>query len=125
VNHQCTTQSGTGGQGGGGGGGGTGGASCGDLANQYAAALTKAEQCDAATNGQCQQLVSASLSPCNTGCTMYVNDASTLNAIQASWLQQGCNNVAVLCPGIVCNQPGAGACVAGDGGGGHCQSIFL
>ncbi len=123
VNHQCVTQSGTGGQGGGGGTGGTGGASCSALANQYAAALPKAQMCDVNASGQCLQAVISALSPCG-GCATYVDDASALNAIQASWQQQGCNNVlAVVCPAIVCPQPGPGVCVAGDGGSGRCQTM--
>jgi hypothetical protein len=129
VNHQCTTQSGTGGQGGAGGASGTGGAggsggvSCSDLASQYAAALPKAEQCAVNAKGQCLQSVSASLSQCSGNCMTYVNDATTLNAIQASWIQQGCNNVLVLCPAIACLQPAGAECVVGDGGGGRCQTL--
>jgi Kazal-type serine protease inhibitor domain len=128
VNHQCVTQSGTGGHGGNGGTGGAGGmsgASCSDLANQYQAALPEAEACDTNASGQCQQSVSTSLSPCNTGCTIYVTDTSTLNAIQASWVQEGCDDVQVACPAIACRQPNGSGCVAGDGGGGRCQSITV
>jgi hypothetical protein len=126
VNHQCVTELGTGGAGGAngaGGAGGAGGASCGDLARQYADALPNAEQCAVNAKSQCLQSVSASLSPCNGNCMTYVNDATTLNAIQATWLQQGCNNVYVLCPAIACLQPAGAECVVGDGGGGHCQVL--
>jgi hypothetical protein len=129
VNHQCTLGSGTGGTGGTGGAGGTGGtggtgdagtASCSDLAAQYAAALPKAEVCEVGATAQCQQAVTSSLSPCG-GCATYVNDATALNAIAGTWKQQGCANVAVLCPAITCLQPGPGTCVAGDGGVARCQ----
>jgi hypothetical protein len=122
VNHQCVLGSGTGGTGGTGGTsgtGGTGGASCSDLVNEYAAALPKAEVCAVGASGQCQQAVSSSLSPCGS-CTTYVNDATALKAIQAAWVQAGCNNVVVACPAILCQQPGPAACVGGDGGGGVC-----
>jgi len=83
--------------------------------------MPAAEQCDVAAKGTCAQLVRASLSPCG-GCQTYVNDATTLNAIQAAWLAQKCNDVRVLCPAIACVQPGGSVCVAGDGGGGLCQT---
>jgi hypothetical protein len=120
VNHQCVLGSGNGGTGGSGGAGGTGGTSCSDLANQYAAALPKAEVCEVGANAQCQQAVSSSLSPCG-GCATYVNDATTLNAIAETWKQEGCGNVAVACPAILCLQPGPSVCVAGDGGIARCQ----
>ncbi|HVV53285.1 MAG TPA: hypothetical protein VHO06_26750 [Polyangia bacterium] len=130
VNHQCVTEAGTGGQGGGAGGAGGGGAggagggpACGDLAQQYAAALPAAESCAPDSGGACQALVSASLSPCNFNCMVYVNDATKLDAIKASWLQQKCDEVLVLCPAIACAQPSAGVCVLGDGGGGRCQTV--
>jgi len=140
VNHQCGTlgaggaggatgAAGAGGAAGGGGATGTGGAagspSCGDLAAAYTAALPAAEQCDVAAKGTCQELVSSSLSPCSYNCNMtYVNDATTLKSIEAAWLQQKCNDVAVLCPLIACLQPTAGICAAADGGGGRCQSVW-
>jgi hypothetical protein len=108
------------------GAGGAGGApSCGDLATAYAAALPAAEQCDVAAKGTCQEVVSASLSPCSYNCdTSYVNDATALKPIEAAWLQQGCNDVAVACPLIACRQPTAGICAAADGGGGRCESVW-
>jgi hypothetical protein len=113
VNHQCAAQVGT---------ADAGAPSCSDLATQYADALLKAQLCNVNASGQCQQAVSSGLSPCG-GCATYVNDATTLNEIAATWTQQGCGNVAVACPAILCQQPGPGACVAGDGGGGRCQTV--
>jgi hypothetical protein len=130
VNHQCVLGSGTGGTGGTGGTsgtggtGGTGGASCSDLATHYAAGLQFAERCEVGASGQCQQLVSASLSPCG-GCTTYVNDATALDAISAMWTQQGCGEVPVACPAILCQQPAPATCVAGDGGGGVCRPAVV
>ncbi len=114
-----------GGKGGAGGGaagsGGTEGVSCTDPEIQYAAALPAAKSCDVNASGQCQQLVSDTLaiSPCHIGCdVIFVNDASTLNAIESSWDQAGCN-LDVACPAIACAAPTMGTCVAADGGAGH------
>ena len=117
-----------GGAGGGSGGAGgqamDGGVSCADLENQYQAALPEARSCDANAIGQCQQLVSSSLSPCFANCMTYVNSALTLNAIKASWEQAGCNQtVGILCPLIACIQPKAGVCIVSDAGGGTCSSV--
>jgi hypothetical protein len=111
-----------GGKGGNGGAGGTGGVSCGDLATQYAAALPAAQSCDLNASGECQQLVSSSLSPCFLNCMTYVNDPTALSAIKASWEQAGCDNVDVLCPAIACLQPTNNMCLVGDGGSGICSS---
>jgi hypothetical protein len=109
--------------GGKGGGGGAGGASCDALATQYADALPAAQSCDLKTSGECQQLVSSSLSPCFLNCTTYVNDPTALNAIKASWEQAGCNSlVGIACPAIACLQPTNNVCSVGDSGGGVCSS---
>jgi hypothetical protein len=56
----------------------------------------------------------------------YVNDASTLNAIKASWEQAGCNSlVGIACPLIACLQPTSGTCVTADGGVGVCKSVTV
>jgi hypothetical protein len=114
-----------GGKGSTGGAGGSGGVSCGDLATQYADALPTAQSCSLTaliSSGECQQLVSSSLSPCFLNCMTYVNDPTALNAIKASWEQAGCDNVDVLCPAIECLQPTNNACLVGDGGAGVCSS---
>lgn len=110
------------GKGGNGGAGGTAGVSCSDLATQYTDALPAAQSCDLNASGECHQLVSSSLSPCFVNCMTYVNDSSALNAIKASWVQAGCNNVNVLCPAIACLQPTNNVCLVGDGGSGTCSS---
>jgi hypothetical protein len=46
-----------------------------------------------------------------------------LKSIASAWLQQKCNDVAVLCPAIACRQPTAAVCAVADGGGGRCQSV--
>jgi hypothetical protein len=54
----------------------------------------------------------------------YVNDASTLNAIKASWEQAGCNSlVGIACPLIACVQPNQGACMLAGDGSGTCTSV--
>ena len=84
-----------------------GGLTCADLQALYAEALTAARNCDINASGQCQQLVSSSLSVCPV-CTTHVNDSSTLTAIKARWVQAGCDtSVAVICPQIACVQPGS------------------
>jgi hypothetical protein len=105
-----------------GGAGHGGGASCSDLESQYSAALTEARSCTVHANGQCAQSASGSLSVCFSNCLIFVNDATTLNALKAEWLQAGCANQGpVACPAIACLQPAQGNCVAGDGGGGVCE----
>jgi hypothetical protein len=102
-----------------------GGLTCADLQALYAEALPAARSCDVNASGQCQQLVSSSLSVCPV-CTTHVNDSSALTAIKARWVQAGCDTaVAVLCPEIACVQPGSSVCVAVDGGGGTCNEVYL
>jgi hypothetical protein len=100
----------------------SGGATCSDLQARYADALPAALTCDVGGAGQCQQSVYEALSPC-LGCMIYVNDAATLSTIKASWVQAGCDKVAVACPALSCVQPTSGQCVAGDGGGGSCRPL--
>jgi hypothetical protein len=102
-----------------------GGLTCADLQALYAEALPAARSCDVNASGQCQQLVSSSLSMCPV-CTTHVNDSSTLTAIKARWMQAGCDTaVAVIYPEITYVQPGASVCVAVDGGGGTCNKVYL
>jgi hypothetical protein len=80
--------------------------------------------CTPGATGQCQVLVSTTLSYC-TGCSTYVNDATKLNAIRTQWTNQGCA-VPVVCPAILCIAPGPTSCVATDGGspGGTCTTTL-
>jgi hypothetical protein len=127
---------GAGGQGGSAGhaGGGQGGQSvdsgisCADLASEYAAATPAAESCTPGATNQCQTLMPWTLGIC-TGCDHYVNDATTLKAIQAQWNAQGCNlsTALIACPlaAIACINPGSpGNCVATDSAapGGVCSA---
>jgi hypothetical protein len=96
---QGTAGSASGGQTGTGGNKGTGGETCQQLATNYVNALPAAKDCTYGVTGQCQQLVASSLT---CGCQVYVNDATTLNAIKAQYVSQGCG-------GPICNI----ACVAG------------
>jgi hypothetical protein len=101
------------------------GLSCGELATRYADALPAARSCNVNATAQCQQLVSAALSPCG-GCSIYVNDALTLNDIKARWIQAGCNSVVgIVCPAIGCIAPKAGVCALSDGGSGVCNSTSV
>lgn len=102
-----------------------GGSSCDDLDRAYVAALAIAQRCDVGSQGTCQQEASPSLSPCTYSCpTIAVNDATALNLIKAAWLQQQCEVAPAFCPAIACVQPAGGACVAGDSGGGRCQTRY-
>jgi hypothetical protein len=127
---------GTGGHAGSGGTSGTGGSAghsadggvtCAELASEYQAALPAAEACTPGTANQCQTLVPLALNICSNACKHYVTDATTLNAIQAQWTGQGCDQptALVVCPAIAiaCISPGtSGYCVAtvGAAPGGVC-----
>ena len=120
-------QTGTGGSatgghaaGGSGGGGQGGGKSCDALESDYGTALTAAKKCTVGATGQCQQLINSSLS-C-PGCKQYVNDTSTLSAIQTEWDNQDCSAVPHACPAIACILPTTSVCTSnpttsGPGGG--------
>ena len=123
-----TMTGGTGGQTGTGGGnatggnkgtGGGGGQSCGQLQDEYAAALPAARACSPNSGGgQCDQQAPETL-----GCTCQtsVNDKSTLDQIQARWTAAGCQTV---CSAIACITPRSGLCRAGDAGGGTCTDVL-
>jgi hypothetical protein len=106
---------GAGGSGAGGGGGQGGGKSCDALETDYGNALTAAKKCTPGATGQCQQLVNSSLS-C-PGCKQYVNDTTTLSAIQTAWDNQNCSSVPHACPAIACLVPTASVCTSTTTGG--------
>jgi len=97
---------------------------CGTLVSEYAAVLAGAKSCTAGAPGQCTQQVSSGLSPCNTGCTVFVTDSSVLDTIQQKWEAAGCADVAVACPAIACAPPSGVACVASDAGGSVCATLY-
>ena len=108
------------GAGGSGSGGQGGGKSCDALESDYNTALTAAKKCTLGATGQCQQLVNGSLS-C-PGCKQYVNDTTTLSAIQTEWDDQNCSAVPHACPAIACVVPTTSVCTSsptssGPGGG--------
>ena len=116
-----TGGSATGGQTGTGGNKGTGGETCQQLAMDYVNALPTAKNCTYGVTGQCQQVVASSLT---CGCQVYVNEATTLNAIKAQYMSQGCGgpvcNIACVAGPASCTLPGAtprGPGPAGTGGG--------
>jgi len=113
-----TGGSATGGHGAGGSGsGGSGGSkSCDALETDYNTALTAAKKCTLGAAGQCQQLVNSSLA-C-PGCKQYVNDTTTLSAIQSAWDNQNCNSGGHVCPAIACINPTTSVCTSSPAGGG-------
>lgn len=102
--------------------GGGGAPTCGDWASQYQVDLPAAQRCTVGAAGQCAALVTGGLTPCNCA-SLYVNDATALNATKAGWEQAGCDNSAVACPAIACVVPSGGQCVSADGGGGVCTNV--
>jgi hypothetical protein len=119
------TRTGAGGEGGTGpGSGGSGGSVssvCNTLVAEYQSAVAQAQTCQVGASGQCQQLVTGSLSSCS--CPTYVTDSSTLSAIEDAWAAAGC-----MAPGPVCDLfcPAAlnTTCVAVDGGStGFCSYV--
>jgi hypothetical protein len=91
--------------------------SCSVLATQYANTVAGAQACDVSGSGQCQQLVSATLSNCPT-CMTYVNNAGIVHAIQFDWMDRGCATPPTQsCPPPNCPQLTGGQCVASSGGG--------
>jgi hypothetical protein len=112
---------------GGNGTGGQGGETCSMLANDYANALTAARMCTVGAPNQCQQLVNDTIGCSN--CREYVNDATTLGAIETQWVKQGCAS-GHICSTIACVTPPT-SCVAGNSSGpgpgssaGMCQNSF-
>jgi hypothetical protein len=92
-------------------------ASCSVLETQYLNTLAGAQTCDPNAAGQCQQQVSAALSPCPT-CMTYVNDAATVNTVKSTWEQLGCNTAGTAsCPPLSCTQPTSATCMASSAGG--------
>jgi len=111
------TRTGAGGEGGTGpaAGGSGGGVSsiCDALASEYRSAVTQAETCQVGRSGQCQQLVTTSLSGC--ACPTYVTDSSALSTIQNYWQAAGCESGGPVCD-LLCPAPLNRTCVATDGG---------
>jgi len=122
----CSYLPGTGGITGSGGSPLDGGAAdpCDTFAAEYAAVLKGASSCTAGAAAQCEQPVPAALAPCNTACTVYVNDASVLNVIRQQWDAARCGSVAVDCPLVSCPFVAGGACVASDAGGSACSTRY-
>ena len=119
------TSGGTGGTTGSGGSTADGGLStCGTLVSEYAAVLIGAKSCTAGATGQCAQQVPSGLSPCNSGCTVFVSDSSVLGTIQQQWEAAGCGDVAVACPASVCAPAASATCVSSDAGGSVCSTSY-
>ena len=80
-------------------------------------------KCTLGASGQCQQLVNRSLS-C-PGCKQYVNDTTTLSAIQTEWDNQNCSSVPHACPAIACLLPTTSVCTSNPTAGGTTSGLDL
>jgi hypothetical protein len=119
------TRTGAGGEGGTGpvtgGSGGSVSSVCNALVAEYQSAVTAAETCQVGASGQCQQLVTESLSGCS--CPTYVTDTSTLSTIEDAWQAAGCATPRPACD-LFCPAALNTTCVASDGGStGFCSWV--
>ena len=107
----------TGGGAGGTGAGGSGGSNvsqlCETLVAEYQSAISAAETCQVGASGQCQQLVTRSLTGCS--CSTYVTDSSALSTIEDAWQAAGCVAPEPPCK-IFCPAALNTTCVPTDGG---------
>ncbi|HSY40831.1 MAG TPA: hypothetical protein VLA79_14935 [Polyangia bacterium] len=107
----------TGGGAGGTGAGGSGGSNvsqlCDTLVAEYHSAISAAETCQVGASGQCQQLVTGSLTGCS--CSTYVTDSSALSTIEEAWQAAGCVVPEPPCK-IFCPAALNTTCVPTDGG---------
>lgn len=111
------SRTGSGGEGGTGpatgGSGGSISSVCDTLVAEYRPAVTAAQACRVGASGQCQQLVTATLTGCS--CPTYVTDSSTLSAIEDAWAAAGCSVAGPVCD-LFCPAALNTTCVATDGG---------
>ena len=119
------SRTGTGGEGGtgpaAGGSGGSVSSTCNALVAEYQSAVTEAETCQVGASGQCQQLVTASLTGCS--CPTYVTDSSALSTIENAWVAAGCTGSGPVCD-LFCPAALNTTCVATDGGSaGFCSYV--
>ena len=109
----AATGGGAGGSGGGGSGGSNGSQLCHTLLSEYQSAFSAAETCKVGVSGQCQQLVTGSLTGCS--CATYVTDSSALSTIEDAWQAAGCVVPEPPCE-ILCPAAFNTTCVPTDGG---------
>ncbi len=122
-----------GGTGGSGNAGGTGGSdggtiTCADLEKAYATSLAAAKACNPILSVlQCTKSIGDELAcPCPT----YVNPSNTtamaeLAKLQSDWTAHGCDQQ-VVCPLVLCAQPGGAACTPQSGGSvGVCKDVSV
>lgn len=104
-----------------GGSGGSVPSVCNALVAEYQSAVGEAETCQVGASGQCQQLVTASLTGCS--CPTYVTDSSTLSTIEDAWVAAGCTGQGPVCD-LFCPAALNTTCVATDGGSaGFCSYV--
>jgi len=94
---------------------------CPDLIRAYDAALAIAKSCAPGDGGvPCAQPVPAGLSMCDSRCTVYVNDATQLNALRQAWGDAQCDIIesilATGCGDSGCLPAIGGMCAETDGG---------
>ena len=121
------SKTGAGGGGAGGTGPGAGGSGgsvssvCNALVAEYQSAITAAETCQVGASGQCQQIVTASLTGCS--CPTNVTDSSALSTIEAAWQAAGCVVPTPPC-NLLCPAALNTTCVSADGGStGFCSYV--
>jgi hypothetical protein len=111
------SKTGSGGEGGTGpatgGSGGSVSSVCNTLVAEYWPAVTAAQACQVGASGQCQQLVTATLTGCS--CPTYVTDSSVLSTIEGAWAAAGCAGAGPVCD-LLCPAALNTTCVATDGG---------
>jgi len=97
------------------GGGGPNGAVCDQLAADYQRELPSARACLLVTMVKQCQIEMPSGMGCGSNCTIFVQTADKLMAIQTSWQKNGCDDIIRLCPAIACVRPEPGRCAIAAG----------
>jgi hypothetical protein len=104
-----------------GGSGGSVSSACDTLVAEYQSAVTAAETCRVGASGQCQQLVTASLTGCS--CPTYVTASAVLSTIEDAWVAAGCATPGPACD-LLCPAALNTTCVSADGGSvGFCSYV--
>jgi len=86
--------------------------------------MVDAQRCTLGAANQCQQVVPAHLSPCDS-CLTHVNDSATVLLLEDQWRQLGCDgDTGSTCGQIVCPTSTNTTCVDTGNGTGKCSFSF-